>query len=148
MKVKDTLFIMVLVGILSLVANLVGYKNGIMESIPGMVILIGISIAGVLLRQVIPVKIPSVAYIVLIGCIITYPGFPGSEVISGYIKKVSFLALTTPILAYAGIAIGKDLDSLKKTGWKIIIVASFVFIGTYIGSAVIAQIILKSMGII
>lgn len=148
MKPKDIFFIMVLVGILSLVANLVGYKNGIMESIPGMVILIGISMLGVLIRQVIPIKIPSVAYIVLIGTIITYPGFPGSAVISGYISKVNFLALTTPILAYAGIAIGKDLDALKKTGWKIVLVACIVFIGTYIGSAVIAQSILKFMGLI
>jgi hypothetical protein len=148
MKPKDIFFVMVLVGILSLVANLVGYKNGIMESIPGMVILIGISMLGVLIRQVIPIKIPSVAYIVLIGTIITYPGFPGSAVISGYISKVNFLALTTPILAYAGIAIGKDLDALKKTGWKIVLVACIVFIGTYIGSAVIAQSILKFMGLI
>ncbi|MDK2823436.1 MAG: hypothetical protein PWQ67_2024 [Clostridia bacterium] len=148
MKPKDIFFVMVLVGILSLVANLVGYKNGIMESIPGMVILIGISMLGVLIRQVIPIKIPSVAYIVLIGTLITYPGFPGSAVISGYISKVNFLALTTPILAYAGIAIGKDLDALKKTGWKIVLVACIVFIGTYIGSAVIAQSILKFMGLI
>ncbi|MFZ7103260.1 MAG: hypothetical protein ACOWWO_11490 [Peptococcaceae bacterium] len=40
MKLKDTLFIMLLVGILSLAANLAGYNNGIMESLPGMVILI------------------------------------------------------------------------------------------------------------
>lgn len=148
MKLKDTLFIMLLVGIMSLVANLVGYKNGILESIPGMAILIAIAMAGVVLKEFIPLKLPSVAYIVLIGCIVTYPGFPGAEAVVNYMSKVSFLSLTTPILAYAGIAIGKDLDALKKTGWKIMVIACFVFIGTYAGSAIIAQVILKSMGIV
>ena len=61
-------------------------------------------------------------------------------------KKVNFLALTTPILAYAGVALGKDLDMLKKTGWRIVVVSFVVFIGTYIGSAVIAQVVLKMIG--
>lgn len=146
MKTKDIIFITILVGILSLVANFVGYKNNIIASIPGMVILIAITIAGVLLAKVIPVKIPSVAYIVLIGTIITYPGFPGAKVLTAYINKVSFLSLTTPILAYAGIAIGKDLDAFAKAGWRIVAVACGVFIGTYIGSAIIAEIILRALG--
>lgn len=146
MKTKDIIYITILVGILSLVANFVGYKNNIIASIPGMVILIGITIAGVLMAKVIPVKIPSVAYIVLIGTIITYPGFPGAKILTAYINKVSFLSLTTPILAYAGIAIGKDLDAFAKAGWRIVVVACGVFIGTYIGSAIIAEIILRALG--
>ncbi len=146
MKLKETIFVMIIVGILSLVSNFVGYQNGILESMPGMLILILISIAGVLLSKVIPIKIPSVAYIVLIGCIVTYPSFPGASVLSAYISKVSFLSLTTPILAYAGISIGKDLDAFAKTGWRIIVVSIFVFVGTYISSAIIAEIILRSLG--
>ncbi|MCY6485670.1 DUF340 domain-containing protein [Clostridium aestuarii] len=146
MKTKNILFIMVIVGILSLIGNLIGYKNGIIESIPGMIILIAICITGILLSKFIPGKIPSVAYIVLIGCILTFPNFPFATAISAAVKKVSFLSLTTPILAYSGISIGKDLDTFSKIGWKIIILACFVFIGTYISSAVIAQFILKSLG--
>nr|WP_307897862.1 hypothetical protein [Clostridium botulinum] len=41
---------------------------------------------------------------------------------------------------------GKDLESFKKSGWRIIVVSCVVFIGTYLGSAVIAQLILKSLG--
>lgn len=146
MKIKETFFVMIIVGILSLVCNLVGYNNGILESIPGMAILIVISLAGVLLSKVIPIKIPSVAYIVLIGCIVTYPTFPGASLLSPYISKVSFLSLTTPILAYVGISIGKDLDTFAKAGWRIIVVSVFVFIGTYVSSAIIAEIILRSLG--
>lgn len=56
------------------------------------------------------------------------------------------MALCTPILAYAGVSIGKDLDDFAKTGWRIVLVAIVVFVGTYIGSAIIAQAILQYMG--
>lgn len=35
---------------------------------------------------------------------------------------------------------------LKKTGRRIVVVSFVVFIGTYIGSAVIAQVVLKMIG--
>ncbi|NLL81861.1 MAG: DUF340 domain-containing protein, partial [Tissierellia bacterium] len=38
------------------------------------------------------------------------------------------------------------LDSLKKTGWKIIMLALFVIFGTYIGSAIIADVVLRIIG--
>jgi Ca2+/H+ antiporter len=65
---------------------------------------------------------------------------------SAAIAKVNFMSLTTPILAYAGISIGKDLDMFKKAGWRLVIVACVVFTGTFLGSAVIAQALLKLMG--
>ena len=111
-----------------------------------MIFLIAISIIGVICAKVIPVKIPAVAYVVTIGCIVTIPGFPGATIFNAWAQKVNFLALTTPILAYAGISIGKDLGMLKKTGWRILIVSCIVFIGTYIGSTIIAQLILKLIG--
>jgi len=45
-----------------------------------------------------------------------------------------------------GSQLGKDLGVLKKTGWRILIVSFVVFIGTYIGSTIIAQIVLKLIG--
>lgn len=93
-----------------------------------------------------PVRLPSVAYIVVIGCIVTYPDFPGAKIMNAYIAKVNFLALTTPILAYAGIGIGKDIDAFLKSGWRIVIVACAVFIGTFVGSAIIAEIVLRMTG--
>ncbi|MBE6043424.1 MAG: DUF340 domain-containing protein [Clostridium thermopalmarium] len=146
MKIKDSLFILVLIGILSLIGNMVGPKNNIIDAFPGMAILVIISILGIILAKIIPGKIPAVAYIVTLACILTYPGFPCSALISKYMEKVDFLTLTTPILAYVGISIGKDLDSFKKSGWRIIVVSCFVFLGTYLGSAIISQIILKALG--
>lgn len=143
MKIKDTLIVLFIVGAMSLVANAIGTKYTIVEAIPGLLFLIFLAIAGVILAKYLPGRIPAVAYIVTLGCILTYPTMPGSDVINEAVKKVGFLQLCTPILAYAGIAIGKDLDAFAKSGWRIVVVACVVFTGTYIGSAIIAQTILR-----
>lgn len=146
MTLRDSAFVLAIVGFMSLVGNWVGKGNAMLDALPGMLILIVIALAGIAMAKIIPIKLPAVAYVVTIGCIITYPGFPGSDLINGYMKQVNFVALCTPILAYAGIAIGKDIDVLRKAGWRIAVLACFVFTGTYIASAVIAQFILKAIG--
>jgi|GEM_PF-266098 len=62
------------------------------------------------------------------------------------IGGVDFLSITTPILTFAGISVADSLVDLRKTSWKIAIVAVFVFIGTYLGSTIIAQIGLSLTG--
>lgn len=146
MKTMEVLAVLIIIGAITLVGNLVGANIPMIDAIPGMIFLIAISIIGVICAKVIPVKIPAVAYVVTIGCIVTIPGFPGATIFNAWAQKVNFLALTTPILAYAGISIGKDLGMLKKTGWRILIVSCIVFVGTYIGSTIIAQLILKLIG--
>ena len=145
MKFVHSVIVLLIVGALSLVANLVGYKNSIIDALPGMIVLIAIALAGILLAKVFP-KIPAAAYIVTLGCILTYPAVPGAAFINEAMTKVSFMSLTTPILAYAGIAIGKDLGVFKQSGWRIVILACVVFVGTFIGSAIIAEVVLKILG--
>ena len=142
----ETTLVLIITAFLSLVANALSSNIPFLDAVPGMVILIAISLAGIIAARVLPGGIPAVAYITTLGCILTYPGFPGSEIVNMYMKKVGFLALCTPILAYAGISIGKDMDAFKKTGWRIVVLACVIFIGSYLGSAVIAEVILKALG--
>ena len=146
MKLSEILEILVICGIVSLAANVVGTTFGLVESIPGIVILIALAFLGIWLGRVLPGGIPGVAYVVTIACILTYPALPTAAPITEAVKKVGFLQLCTPLLAYAGIAICKDLDVFAKSSWRIMVVSCVVFIGTYIGSAVIAQVILKAIG--
>src|SRR5699024_12247592 len=55
------------------------------------------------------------------------------------IGAVDFLSLTTPPHAFAGVSVADRLVDLSKTSWKIAITAIFVFIGTYVGSALLAH---------
>lgn len=146
MKIKDTLIILAIVTFMSLVSNVLGSKADIIQSIPGLLILTAIAFVGMLLAKYMPGGIPAAAWVVTLGCILTIPGVPGADSINSYVKNVSFVALCTPILAYAGVSIGKDLDAFAKTGWRIVILAIVVFVGTYIASALIAQGILTALG--
>lgn len=142
----ETTLVLLITAVLSLVANALSSNIPFLDAVPGMVILIVISLVGIVAARVLPGGIPAVAYITTLGCILTYPGFPGSEIVNMYMKKVGFLSLCTPILAYAGISIGKDMDAFKKTGWRIVVLACVIFVGTYLGSAIIAEVILKALG--
>ena len=55
------------------------------------------------------------------------------------IGGVSLLAITTPVLAYAGVSVANSLGDFTKNSWKYLIVALFVFAGSYLGRILIAQ---------
>ncbi|WP_211750453.1 hypothetical protein [Paenibacillus sp. Marseille-Q4541] len=63
-----------------------------------------------------------------------------SNVFVEAIQAVNFLSITTPILAFAGISVVDRLGDLRKTSWRVAIVALFVFTGTYLGSAILSEI--------
>lgn len=150
MKTKDMVLAIAIFTLMSLFSNAITTKAGsvaaVINTIPGLCILAIIALLGMLAGKYIPGGIPAAAWVVTIGCIVTVPGFPGAEFINAKVKLVNFVALCTPILAYAGISIGKDLDAFQKTGWRIVVLACSVFIGTYLASAIIAQFILKALG--
>ena len=102
-----------------------------LEAVPGLVLLLLCTLVGCIIYELInkvsPKNLPAIAYISFIAILITIPGVS---------------------LAYAGISIGKDVDTFKKQGFAIVVVAIFTFAGTFLGSTIIAQIILKMTGVI
>lgn len=145
-RAKEFVIVILITAFISLIGNWVGTKVSPIEALPGMILLVLICAVGFFLGEALPFKAPAVLYIVTLGAIVTFPAFPGSAYIAEQVGKVNFLALATPILAYAGIYTGDNLESLKKSGWKIGVLALFVMTGTFIGSAVIAHIVLKLTG--
>ena len=61
-------------------------------------------------------------------------------------KNADFYLFYT--LAFAGIAVGDQLEVFKKLSWKIVIVSFVVMASTYFGSAAISNIILSLKGMI
>ncbi|CEI83078.1 MULTISPECIES: hypothetical protein [Oceanobacillus] len=147
-NIQEWTLLLVIFGFTALIGNWAGYEIMPLTALPGMITLILICLAGFILRELIPVNFPSIAYISLIGVLVSMPWMPGSEKIVEWTSQVELLALATPILAYAGIAIGRSWTDFVKLGWKTIVVASLVMLGTFIGSALIAEIILRFQGII
>lgn len=145
----DYLVTLPVVGVLGLVANWIGPGNPIIESIPGMFILLIISFVGLVVTRYAPFELPAVAWVTLVAMVVTLPWTPGSDWILAQLESADFLALATAVLAYAALSIGHtEIDIFKRAGWKIIIIAVLVFFGTFIGSAVIAEVTLRIQGII
>lgn len=129
---------------LSVVVNMLeGYTFA--DTVLGIAVLLAIVLVGYAIYYIIPWKgLPAVAYITTLGCIVTIPGLlPCAEFVSAATSKINFVGLCTPILAYAGLALGKDIPLLKKQGWRIVVVGLMVFVGTFVGSAIIAEITLR-----
>lgn len=103
-----------------------------------------------LIDKVVPFPIPIILYIALVTTLLSFPniGGPIAEFMITDMGKIQLLPLCTPILAYAGVAVGKDLSTFKQQGIAIVVVALITFFGTYVGSAIIAEVVLKATNVI
>lgn len=135
--------VLLISGCIILVGNFMGYGEGIIESVPGILILVALSVAGLVLAKLIPVNLPAICYITLIGILLALPMSPTSKFIVAATSKIQMLAICTPVLAYSGISIGKSWAEFKKIGWRGIIVTLLVMFGTFFTSALFAQLLLK-----
>ncbi|WP_010651346.1 hypothetical protein [Oceanobacillus massiliensis] len=148
-NIQEWVLLFVIVAVIVTVGNWIGYEVMPLEALPGVIILCLISLAGLIIHKLLPFKaIPSIAYIGILALILTIPGMPGQEQIVIWTNQVNLLAIATPILAYAGISIGRSWTDFQKLGWKTIIIGSCVMIGTFLGSAIVAEIVLRLQGII
>ncbi|ATH59049.1 hypothetical protein BJG89_01505 [Staphylococcus nepalensis] len=146
-KVINWILTLCIVGIISIFSNWIGYNVMPLEALPGILALMGVALLGLVLRDIVPLNIPSIAYIGIIGLIITMPGVPGSSHIVEWTEQVDLLSLATPVVAYAGVSIGNSWADFAKLGWKTIVIGIVILLSTYIGSALVAEIVLKIQGL-
>ena len=148
MKWSETIIIFVVTGIMSVIGNTIGYNMPIAEAAVGYGILLAVTLSGIALSKYVPLKLPMVFWISIVALLSTSPLSPVAKTVTAYTSKVDFLALCTPILAYAGLAVGKDLEMFKKMSWRIVVVALAVYTGTFLFATAIAQVMLHIEGII
>lgn len=137
----DWVMTFIIVAILSTACNMTGYGGKLLESLPGMAIFAIISLAGLTVKHFIPGNLPAVAYIALIGMLVAMPFSPISGFVVYWANKVSLMAVVTPILAYAGVIVGRDWRDFVKIGWKGIFVSLLVILGTFFVSGGMAEIL-------
>lgn len=140
--ILDWIIVLIISGGIALIGNMIGYGASFNESLIGMAWLVLFTLLGFFMKQIIPVDIPSVAYISAIAIIACLPFSPIAETVIASVEKISLLALCTPILAYAGVTIGKDWPAFKKIGYKGVLVSLVVIIGTVLACVVLAEILL------
>ena len=121
------------------ICNILG-EESLGGSLVGMIILSLITLVGYFLSYVVPAKkISAVLWISIIAIFIASPISPVSDFVVKSVDNISINAIITPILAYAGIIIGKDWGAFKKVGARGIIVSIFVIIGTFLISSLLGD---------
>lgn len=148
MRYIEWLFLLVIGVCGTGLANFIGYDVGFMESLPGLAVLVIISMLAVVCTKVIPLKLPIVAYCAIIGLLAACPLSPVRTFVIDAAAKINFTAPFTMVGAYAGLAIGDQLKTLVKQGPKILLVGLLVMTGTFLGSCIWDSLILKLTGAI
>lgn len=144
LNLATSFILLALICAILLVSNWVGLKVNPLEGLPGMLILYACCVGGMLIRHAVPLGgIPAIAWVSILGIIISLPQVPGSAYVIESAGKLGVLQLITPVLAYAGFAISQmEVDLFKRAGFKIAVVALLTFTGTFIGSVLIAELLL------
>ncbi len=83
--------------------------------------------------------LPAVLWVSFVAMALTYPATPFAAEVAAMTGKINFLALATPVIAFAGLSIAKDIPVFRKLGWRIVVVSLLANAGTFIGAALIAQ---------
>lgn len=148
MRYIEWLFLLVIGVCGTGLANFIGYDVGFMESLPGLAVLVIISMLAVVCTKVIPLKLPIVAYCAIIGLLAACPLSPVRTFVIDAAAKINFTAPFTMVGAYDGLAIGDQLKTFVKQGPKILLVGLLVMTGTFLGSCIWDSLILKLTGAI
>jgi hypothetical protein len=148
MKIRDMFIAFILIGIMTVAGNTIGFKVPAGEAAIGYTIMLVLTLLGAWLTKVIPLKLPMVFWVSVVALIATSPISPIASMITEYTAKVDFLAICTPILAYAGLSIGKDITAFKQMSWRIVVVALAVYTGTFLFATLIAEMLLRFEGVI
>ena len=148
MRYIEWVVMFIVAGLGIALANFVGFDVDFLDSLPGILILLAISLAAVLVSKVIPLKLPIIAYCSIIGLLAASPICPVREGVIEAVNQINFTAPLTMVGAFAGISISDQIKSFLKQGWKMIIVGVLVMTGTFLGSAIISQVVLSLTGAI
>ena len=142
--------LLLMVSVVIILTNVIGYKMPVGDSIIGVLLLSAISLVGLTISNFMSrfVKLPSMIYVALLGLLLACPVSPVKDIIVETTTPVAFLAPATALGAFAGISLGKDLKEFAKMGWKLVLITLFVITGTFIFSALVADVVLKITGAI
>lgn len=148
-RIVQFIVVICIAAIITGVGNILDGKHLLGPSMVGVFVLAALATIGALI-SFLPLanKLPMVFWVSLVGVIASLPGIPGQEWIIKQTREVTFLATTTPVLAYAGLSLGKDLGAFRRLSWRIIPVALAVTAGTFICAAAVAQFMLHLEGVI
>ncbi|MFJ7005972.1 MULTISPECIES: DUF3100 domain-containing protein [Pseudomonas] len=124
---------------LALLANYVAFASIPAILYLGLALLIAIAFVGEFLFIITRRKIPVVCWVSIVAMFLTSPANPFAEEVKLVASSVNIITLITPILAFVGLSIAKDLRALKQLGWRLVLVSLLATFGTFIGATLVAE---------
>ena len=100
--------LLLMVSVIIILTNVIGYKMPVKDSIIGVLLLSAISLIGLTISKFMSrfVKLPSMMYVSLLGLLLACPVSPVKDIVVGTTTPVAFLAPATALGAFAGISLG------------------------------------------
>ena len=120
-------------------SNWIGHGVAPLQTLPGVAIMVGIVLLGLLLKQVV-YKLPLMLFLAVFATLSTLQGaWPLAGKVAELINQVQFMSITTTVLALAGFAVARKLPMFRRLGWRIVVVSLTAATGAFIGSATVAE---------
>lgn len=115
--------------------------------IKGYIVLYIGTMIGIILAKYIRIGWPVVLWVSVVLIIASLPWSPTHDFVVALTTPVALLPMGGPILAYAGLSVAQnELKLFKKAGWKMVVVTCLTIVGSFIGSAVVAEVVLRLTG--
>lgn len=124
---------------LALLGTFVATKALPAAALSAVALMIAAAFVGELLCQLFRRKVPAVCWVSLVAMFLTSPWCPLAPQITAASNSVGVLAVITPMLAFAGLSIAKDIPAFRRLGWRIVVVSLTAGFGTFIGAVCIAE---------
>lgn len=148
MRSIEWAFLFVLSGVGIALANIVGFHVGFVESLPGICVLIVLSLLGMACTKLIPLKLPIVAYVSILGLLAACPASPVRDFVINSVAQIDLTAPLAIVGAFAGIGVADQLGFFARQGWKMIVVGIVFMTGSFVVTALISQLLLMLTGAI
>ncbi|MDI3388989.1 DUF3100 domain-containing protein [Streptomyces sp. B-S-A8] len=133
-------FALPLVVVLMLLSTVLFNQGFDWRILAGYVLMTAVVLAALALRKY--TKLSPIIGVTTLGILLSSPWSPVGDQVSALLKPVEFLALTTPVLVLAGLGLGKDFGTLRRVGWRIVLVGLVSFAASFVVSALIAEVTL------
>ncbi|ACR32221.1 DUF3100 domain-containing protein [Burkholderia glumae] len=124
---------------MALVCDWITHGTTPLAGLPGIAIMVAATIVGEALARVTGRRIPAVCWVSVVAMFLTSPWCPWATQIAGFSSHNDFLGVTTPMLAFAGLSIAKDIPAFRRLGWRIVVVSFVANAGTFLGATLVAQ---------
>ena len=146
--IEQIKIVIVVYGIIAVI-HLVSVRSNLMELGKATLVSFVLVVLSILLKNFVKKpKLPGFAWSTLVAFALTLPISPVADFIVNTLQAYSFGLVGIPLLAFAGIAVGEQLEVFKKLSWKIVLISFVVMASTYFGSALISNIVLALNGMI